>query len=107
MSGNEIVVEVVFATPETQSLIECNVESGTSVADALERSGIYALFADVELRDLPVGIWGRPVARDRLVQHGDRIEIYRLLEIDPREARRQLAEVGRTMGKSAGRPISE
>lgn len=107
MSDNVIVVEVVFATPATQSLIECKVESGMSVADALERSGIYAVFADVELRDMPVGIWGHPVDRDRLVQHGDRIEIYRRLEIDPREARRQLAEVGRTMGKSAGRSISE
>jgi putative ubiquitin-RnfH superfamily antitoxin RatB of RatAB toxin-antitoxin module len=107
MSNNEITIELVFAMPETQSLTEFRVEPGTTVADAIEQSGVYALFADVELRELPVGIWGRLVDRDRLVRHGDRIEIYRQLEIDPREARRQLAEAGRTMGRTAGRSISE
>ncbi|MDH5239499.1 MAG: RnfH family protein [Gammaproteobacteria bacterium] len=45
-------------------------------------------------------MWGKEVAGDTLVSAGDRVEIYRPLNLDPREARRQLALSGRTMGSS-------
>ncbi|RLA27619.1 MAG: hypothetical protein DRQ63_05505, partial [Gammaproteobacteria bacterium] len=46
-----------------------------------------------------VGIWGRAVQEDQSLREGDRIEIYRSLLIDPRAARRQLAEHGGFMGR--------
>lgn len=89
--ADSLSVEVVLATPERQVLLSVNVAEGASVADAIARSGIASQFPDMAIADMQVGIWGRPVSRDSPVRLGDRIEIYRSLEVDPREARRQRA----------------
>ncbi len=83
-----ISVEVVFAEPGKQRLIEVEVEAGATVAQVLEASGIDRKFRGVDLTELPVGIWGKVVSRDATVRDGDRVELYRPLEVDPREARR-------------------
>lgn len=87
-----ISVEVVFAEPDKQRLIELEVEEGATVADVLDASGIYARFESANLAERPVGIWGKIVARDAVVRDGDRVELYRPLEMDPREARRLRAK---------------
>jgi hypothetical protein len=51
-------------------------------------SKIAAAFPDASIAHLPTGIWGRPVERDETLADGDRVEVYRELEIDPKEARR-------------------
>jgi putative ubiquitin-RnfH superfamily antitoxin RatB of RatAB toxin-antitoxin module len=94
---SHLKIEVVFALPEKQSLQTVLVESGASVADVIAKSGLAGKFPDHPLSEMTVGIWGREVEKERLVKAGDRIEIYRPLEMDPREARRQLALTGRTM----------
>jgi putative ubiquitin-RnfH superfamily antitoxin RatB of RatAB toxin-antitoxin module len=94
-------IEVVFATPQRQRLMMLEVEAGTSVEEAIVLSGIAAKFDAENLADLPVGVWGREVSRDYLLKNGDRVEIYRSLLIEPREARRQLAEAGLTMKQGA------
>lgn len=99
-----ISVEVAFAEPERQSLVSLQLEAGASVADALEQSGIAARHADVDMDRLATGIWGRVVDRDVALSDGDRVEVYRELCIDPREARRQLAEAGRTMREGDEEP---
>ena len=94
-----IVVEVVWADAEEQSLLEIEVAAGSRVGDAIERSGIYARHPGRGLETAEVGIWGRVVSRDARLEDGDRIEIYRPLQLDPREARRRLAQAGRTMSQ--------
>lgn len=84
-------VEVVLATPERQVLLTVNVEAGSSVADVIARSGVESQFPDLAVAELAVGIWGRRVSLDSTVNAGDRVELYRRLVIDPREARRQRA----------------
>ncbi len=83
-----INVEVVFGTPESQQLVSVSMPPGSTVADALEMSKIAATFPDASIAHLPTGIWGRPVERDQTLADGDRVEVYRELEIDPKEARR-------------------
>jgi putative ubiquitin-RnfH superfamily antitoxin RatB of RatAB toxin-antitoxin module len=97
----QLDVELVLATRERQVLRTLQVEEGATVADVISRSGIAAEFPGLNIDKLEVGVWGRLVDRDHVVTGGDRVEIYRQLAIDPREARRQLADVGRTMGKPA------
>jgi hypothetical protein len=97
MSGDSIRVEVVFALPERQVLVEVSLEPTASVADAIEASGIARTFPGEDLEALPVGIWGKPASRAAGLQDGDRVEIYRPLLIDPKEARRRRATLGRTM----------
>ena len=99
MSGG-IRIEVVFATEERQELLELVVPAGSSVEEAIRQSGIATCFPDDDLASLDVGIWGRVVSRDRTLEEGDRVEILRPLALDPREARRKLAALGRTMGSS-------
>lgn len=101
MTTHAIHIEVAVALQRIQSLLELVLEEGITVGAALERSGVYEQYPEDGLRTLAVGIWGQPVDRDRIVRNGDRIELYRELEIDPRDARRHLAESGRTMGKIA------
>jgi putative ubiquitin-RnfH superfamily antitoxin RatB of RatAB toxin-antitoxin module len=86
-------VEVVFALLKRQVLLSVNVADGATVADAIAASGIARQFPDHDLDVLQAGIWGQPVGRDRLVTDGDRVELFRPLELDPREARRLKAGV--------------
>ncbi len=95
--ADEIAFEVVFALPDMQALVALTGPAGTTVAEAIAMSGIDRQFPDEQLDALPTGIWGRPVERDQRLADGDRVEIYRPLEIDPREARRRLAQAGLTM----------
>ncbi len=94
---NEISVELVFALPEKQLLLSTSVPAGTVVHELLQVEELRQSFPDYSVTGLAVGIWGCEVAGDRVLKDGDRVEIYRPLELDPREARRQLALVGKTM----------
>ncbi|MDX1517005.1 MAG: RnfH family protein [Woeseiaceae bacterium] len=87
-----IEVEVVYATPDRQRLLDVRVPVGATVAEVIETSGIAGHFRDDNLEICDVGIWGRIVDRQTVVADGDRIELYRPLAIDPREARRQRAK---------------
>jgi len=93
----EFEVELAFAAPEKQVLRVLIVESGATVADVLALGGLQGSFPEYSFDTMTVGIWGHVVKRDRAVKAGDRIEIYRPLNLDPREARRRLARSGRTM----------
>jgi putative ubiquitin-RnfH superfamily antitoxin RatB of RatAB toxin-antitoxin module len=97
MTAAEIHVEVVFALPEKQKLVPVTLPRGATVADAIAESSISESFPGENLEQLKVGVWGRVVTREHVLADGDRVEIYRALELDPRDARRQLALLGRTM----------
>ena len=97
---NKITVEVIFAQRDAQTLVTLSLIEGATAADALAQSGVFDLVPDVEQQDYPVGVWGSIVDRSYRLRNGDRVEIYRQLKIDPREARRQLALTGRTMSKA-------
>ena len=87
-----IAVTVVYALPERASEIELKLPSGATVADALEGSGLAANHPGVDLARCAVGIFGRRVARDRVLADGDRVEVYRPLVADPKDARRRRAQ---------------
>jgi len=97
-SLENVTVEIVFATVNRQELLEIEVPSGSTVGQVVRRSGIDKLFPDYEFEHCTLGVWGNVVQADHRVDEGDRIEIYRALNIDPRETRRLLAAKGRSMG---------
>jgi len=96
--ADHVQVEVVFATAETQHLESVALPAGATVADAIAMSSLAERFPDADFIALQAGIWGNPVERGHILSGGDRVEIYRPLELDPRDARRQLALLGETMG---------
>ncbi len=86
-----IRVEVAFALPDEQQLVELEVSDGATVAEVIDASGIRDAFPQVDFDELKRGIWGRIVGDADRVRAGDRVEIYRPLVVEPREARRQRA----------------
>lgn len=97
-------VEVVYARPERQRTVELAHAPGLTALDAVRASGLLEEFPEIDPRQLALGIYGRPVPPQQQLQPGDRVEIYRPLRIDPREARRRLAAAGQTMGRPGGAP---
>lgn len=63
--------------------------SGSTVAQAIERSGILAEFPELALTRLVVGLWGRKTSLRQVLRESDRLEIYRALRVDPKVARRE------------------
>lgn len=90
-------IEVAYAEPERRWLIELLVAPGTTAGEAIDMSGI--LEACPGLDTSAIGVFGERVRRDRVLEDGDRVEIYRPLVVDPKEARRELARRGRPAGR--------
>ncbi len=99
MSGPEApTVEVAYALPDRQDVVRVELAQGMTALGSVEASGLRELHPELAGRSLDLGVFGQPVPSDRLLKDGDRVEIYRALKADPREARRRLAAQGRTMG---------
>ena len=90
MVESVIEIEVVYAAVDRQVLRTVSVPKEATVRDALLKSGIGDEFPELDLAECPVGIFGKVIADPevRLIQAGDRIEIYRPLLADPKEVRR-------------------
>ncbi|MGH8849836.1 MAG: RnfH family protein [Casimicrobiaceae bacterium] len=86
-----IRVTVVYALPAGATEIEVEVPPGASVAEALARSGIALGRRSIAPSTTTVGIYGIRVAMDTVLTDGDRVEVYRPLRADPRDARRRRA----------------
>ncbi len=91
-----IRVSVVHAEPERVFEAELSLPGGATVAEAIEASGIRDARPDVEIRDDRIGVFARRVRLDTRLRDGDRVEIYRPLKIDPKEARRKRARDNRS-----------
>lgn len=87
-----IKVEVAYALPEQQVLVALEVKEGTTARQAIERSGLLPRFPEIALARGWVGVFGRRVELDAPLRDGDRVEIYRPLIADPKQARRERAK---------------
>ena len=82
-------VTISFATTDQQIEHVQPIEEGTTVREAIERSGIMSHCPPgYQLEAGWVGVFGRQVPLDSLANDGDRIELYRPLAVDPMQARR-------------------
>jgi len=95
-------IEVAYATPAKQMIVDCRIAPGTSPRDAVRESGIKRHFPEIDLDNCDLGVFGKTVPEDYQLQDGDRIEIYRPLVADPKEIRRQRAARGLKTGKGGG-----
>lgn len=89
-----ITIEVAYATPARQLILTLEMPEGTTLDQAVRQSGIVEHFPEINLEDYKAGIWSKLEKKpnERALSDGDRIEIYRPLIIDPKEARRNRAE---------------
>lgn len=95
MADETIHVEVAYASPDEQWLVALELPAGATAGEAVERSGILSSHPKLDTRS--IGIFGEHVGHDRRLEDGDRVEIYRPLTADPREVRRELVKLGKTM----------
>lgn len=86
-------VEVAYALPDRQILLTLEVPDACTVGQAIVLSGILQHFPNIDLKRNKVGIFGQLTDLQHLLQAGDRIEIYRPLIKDPKEARRLRAKL--------------
>lgn len=85
-------IAVAYAPPDEQIIIELDVEPGITVNMAIERSGILERYPEIDLAENKVGVFGKLGKLEDVLNEGDRVEIYRKLIADPKQARRQRAE---------------
>ena len=99
---DKTLIEVAFATPDKQLILECEIEPGTAPRDAVRLSGIDRHFPEIDIDQCDFGVFGKAISDDYQLSDGDRIEIYRSLIADPKEIRRQRAARGLQMKKGGG-----
>jgi len=86
-----LTIEVVYALPGAQDAVTLRLAPGATLRDAVGRSGLLERHPEIDLAVQKLGVFGAPAAPDRPLADGDRVEIYRALVMDPKEARRRRA----------------
>ncbi len=90
-AGEPLRIEVVYALPDEQRVRRLWVARGATLREAIEQSGILERHPEIVLGSNRVGVFGKLRALDDVLADGDRVEIYRPLSTDPKEARRRRA----------------
>ena len=84
-------VEVVYALPQEEDAVTLALAPGSTALDAVRAAGMLARHPEIERHRLRLGIHGRVVDPGVRLADGDRVEVYRPLAMDPKEARRRRA----------------
>ena len=102
MSDERIRVEVAYARPDKQKIVEVHVEPGTTMVQAARASDIRDHFPEIDLDQVDMGVFGQLEQKpaERVLREGERVEIYRPLKIDPKEVRRARAKDSGTRSKA-------
>lgn len=90
--SSQIQVEVAYALPSKQRIVKLKVPEGTTAMQAVQQSQLDTVFEELSIdADLKLGVWGKSVTADRVLEEGERVEIYRPLLVDPKEVRKARA----------------
>ncbi|GAB3038122.1 MULTISPECIES: RnfH family protein [Oleiagrimonas] len=92
--ADDMTVQVVHAWPGGTYFRELCLHEGATVAEALAACDLAQACPHLDVSMAPVGIFSRKVGRDHSLRDGDRVEIYRPLQMDPMQARRRRADRG-------------
>ena len=93
-------VEVVYALPGGADAVALELPAGATAADAVRASGVLARHPEIDPQRLQLGIFGRTAQASRRLIDGDRVEIYRSLIVEAKEARRRRAARRRRPGSA-------
>lgn len=107
MPDDKTYIEIAYATPHKQIILEMEVDPATSPREAVIQSDIDDYFPEIDKQNCDIGIFGKVVKPDHVLESGDRIEIYRPLIADPKQVRKQRAAQGLRMKKGGGKEQAE
>ena len=96
-------VAVAVAFPDRQEVIDVELPEGATVAEAIAAARLAEHFPMLAVERLESGIWGKARERSAPLRDGDRVELYRPLQADPKEARRARARL-RTSTRARNAP---
>ncbi len=82
-------IGIAYAEPDQQVWLKLEIPEGSTLLDALNRSGILTRFPQVDLKRQKVGIFGKLAKLDTPLREGDRVEIYRPITVDPTKVKRR------------------
>lgn len=94
-------ITIAYAAPELQVIEAFDVPAGTRIQDILKLAEVRERFPSAAGCAQTIGIFGRPAAPETLVRDGDRIELYRPLKADPKQARRLRSKRRQRPGKTS------
>lgn len=95
VSGRSPVwIEVVYALADRQWRRRVELPPGATIREAIAASGLLASFPELSIEEGMVGVWYRVRPLDTPLREGDRVEIYRPLRADPKQARRERTRRG-------------
>ena len=82
-------IGIAYAEPDQQVWIKLEIPQGSTLLEAVHRSGILNRFPQLDLKQQKVGIFGKLVKLDTPLREGDRVEIYRPITVDPAKVKRR------------------
>lgn len=88
---SRVRVQVVYARADEQVVLSVEAPPDATIERVIRDSGILTRFPEIDVAHHAVGIYGVRASLRDPVRDGDRIEIYRPLHVDPKEARRRRA----------------
>ena len=87
--GVMLSITVAYSSAARQlDVVELKLAQGATAALAIKRSGLLNKHTDIDLTVQKIGVWGQLCEPDQVLRDLDRVEIYRPLLVDPKEARR-------------------
>ncbi len=90
-------IEVAYALENKQTLLNIEVDAGTTLKQAIEISGLLTLYPQINLMKDKTGIFGKIAKLDTVLREKDRVEIYRPLIADPKQVRKERTAQGKNM----------
>ena len=100
----KINVEIAYALPDKQAIVPVEVIPGTTALEAAQQSGIVERFEGLSLEGAKLGIFGKAVPNTHVMSAGERVEVYRPLQADPKEVRKaRAAEAKERRAKEAAK----
>jgi putative ubiquitin-RnfH superfamily antitoxin RatB of RatAB toxin-antitoxin module len=90
-------IEVAYALEDKQTLLSVEADTGITLKQAIELSGILTLYPHIDLSQNKTGVFGKIAKLDTILREKDRVEIYRPLVADPKQVRKERAAQGKKM----------
>ena len=100
--AESLSIEIAYALPQKQELVQLKLPAGSTVQQAIEASGLKQKHPEIDLAKNKVGVFGKLSKLDTPLRDRDRVEIYRPLIADPKEVRKKRADGGKAMKKGGG-----
>ncbi|OMH37950.1 hypothetical protein BGP75_06570 [Motiliproteus sp. MSK22-1] len=82
-------ISLVYAHPQQRQWLNLELAEGSTVADAIDNSGILERCPNIDLNTHKTGIFGKLAKLDQPLKQGDRVEIYTPVIVDPKTVKRR------------------